>query len=595
MPFHRPLRRRGARPKTAAALAGVLLAGAGACTAPGRPSAAADGCAAQPLAPAALQGTGAASPLLGQHVITEGIVVGDFEGNDEAAGDLDGFFLQGKADGDMASSNAVFVYVPNGGPVAAGDRVQVRGTVEEQFNQTQVGTVTRVAVCQRGDHGVDQPEPTTLALPVDAPTDFEALEGMRVRLNGLTVAETRLLDDFGEVLLSAGGRLSTPTDAADPGQDARAVTAANLNRQIVLDDGRSGTQRRPVSYLPPGETLRAGDTLDEVTGVLSFAFDRWRVQPTEPVTFEAANLRTQAPTDVGADLRVASFNVLNYFTSLTGGRGATNPGDFTQQQAKIVSAIDALGADIVALQEIESNDGLATQALVDALNHAAGGQPWAAVPVPANFTGTDKITVGQIYRPAAAQRVGDPVALADPAFANARQPIAQTYASGGNAFTVIANHFKSKSCGEAAGENADQGDGAGCWNSDRVRQAQALTAFVAERRAATGDADVLILGDLNSYIREEPVDVLVLAGLVNQLTRHVSDPERYTYVFNGARGVLDHAFATSELSARITGAALWHINADEPDLLEYTGDPAYTVLDPYRASDHDPVIIGIGP
>ena len=122
------------------------------------------------------------------------------------------------------------------------------------------------------------------------PTDFEALEGMRVRLNDLTVAETRILDDFGEVLLSAGGRLRTPTDAADPGQDARAVAAANLNRQIVLDDGRSGTRRRPVRYLSPGGTLRAGDTLDELTGVLSFAFDRWRVQPTEPVTVRGRQL-----------------------------------------------------------------------------------------------------------------------------------------------------------------------------------------------------------------------------------------------------------------------------------------------------------------
>jgi predicted extracellular nuclease len=592
MALRRPLHSRGAQPAIGAALAGVLLAAASACSTPGTPSVANDdACAATALAPAALQGTGAASPLLGQDVIIEGIVVGDFEGDDNAAGDLDGFFVQGTPDGDPASSDAVFVYVPNGGPVTAGDRIQVSGTVEEHFTQTQVGTVTDVTVCQDGD----QPAPTPLALPVDAPTDFEALEGTRVRLIDLTVAETRLLDDFGEVLLSAGGPLSTPTDAADPGQDARAVAAANLDRQIALDDGRNGTPRRPVRYLSPGERLRAGDTVDELTGVLSFAFDRWRVQPTEPVRFEAANARTDAPADVGADLRVASFNVLNYFTSRPGGRGATTPEDVAQQQAKIVAAIDALDADIVALQEIESNDGLGTESLVDALNDTAGEPRWAAVPVPSNFTGSDEITVAQIYRPGSIERVGDPVALAGPAFANARQPIAQAYASGGNAFTVIATHFKSKTCGEATGDNADQGDGAGCWTGDRVRQAQALAAFVAQRRSATGDPDVLILGDLNSYTREEPVDVLVLAGLVNELTRNVPDPDRYTYVFDGARGVLDHAFATPELSAQITGAALWHINADEPDLLDYAGDPAYTVLDPYRASDHDPVIIGIGP
>ena len=463
--------------------------------------------------------------------------------------------------------------------------------VEEHFTQTQVASVTGLQTC--GNDAL--PEPFALTLPRPAAVGFEALEGMRVKLVDLTVAETRHLDDFGEVRLSAGGQLRTPTDVADPGQDAQAVATANLDRQIVLDDGRSGTHRRPVRYLSPGETLRAGDTLDELTGVLSFAFDRWRVQPTEAVTFEAANARTGAPADVGADLRVASFNVLNYFTTLTGGRGATNPRDFAEQQAKIVAAIAALDAHIVALQEIESNDGFATQDLVDALNDAAGAQSWAAVPVPASFTGTDEITVAQVYRPGSIERVGDPVALTDPAFANARQPIAQTYDSGGRVFTVIANHFKSKNCGEATGENADQGDGAGCWNADRVRQAQTLTAFVAERQAATGDADVLILGDLNSYTCEEPVDVLVLAGLVNQLTRHVPDPERYSYLFDGARGVLDHAFATPEFSAQITGATLWHINADEPDLLEYAADPAYTVLDPHRASDHDPVVVGIGP
>lgn len=166
MALRRPLHSRGAQPAIGAALAGVLLAAASACSTPGTPSVANDdACAATALAPAALQGTGAASPLPGQDVIMEGIVVGDFEGDDNAAGDLDGFFVQGAPDGDPASSDAVFVYVPNGGPVAAGDRIQVSGTVEEQFTQTQVGTVTDVAVCQDGD----QPAPTPLAFPSTHP------------------------------------------------------------------------------------------------------------------------------------------------------------------------------------------------------------------------------------------------------------------------------------------------------------------------------------------------------------------------------------------------------------------------------------------
>ena len=188
--------------------------------------------------------------------------------------------------------------------------------------------------------------------------------------------------------------------------------------------------------------------------------------------FSQANPRAHAPAEVGGTLRIASFNVLNYFTSVTGGRGASNPEDFAEQQAKIVAAISALNADVIALAEMESNNGVATQALVDALNEAAGQPRWAAVPVPANFTGTDEITVAQIYQPDAVEIVGDPVALPDPSFANARQPIAQTYTGRGETFTVIANHFKSKSCGQASGDNADQDDGAGCWNADRTRQAQ---------------------------------------------------------------------------------------------------------------------------
>ena len=591
MPYARPRHRPRARCALVTSLTGVLLAAASACSIGGPPTAAQAGeCTAEVLEPAVVQGPGPESPLLREELTIEGVVIGDFQGDEQADGDLDGFFVQGAADGDPASSDAVFVYAPNGAAVGAGDRVQVSGTVEEQFAQTQVADVTRLAICGRDS----LPDAISLSVPLTSPASYEALEGMRVELGGLTVAETRLVDDFGEVLLSAGGSLTTPTEHADPGQDARAVALANLERQIVLDDGRSGTQQRPVRYLDPGATLRVGDTLDELTGVLSFAFERWRVQPTGPVRFSRANPRVDAAAEVGGKLRIAGFNVLNYFTSLTGGRGASNPEDFAEQQAKIVAAISALNADVVALAEMESNDGVATQALVDALNDAAGQPRWAAVPVPVNFTGTDEITVAQIYQPHAVEPVGEPVALPDPSFANARQPIAQTFTGGGETFTLIANHFKSKSCGRASGENADQDDGAGCWNADRTRQAQALAAFVDDRRVASGDDDVLIVGDLNSYTREEPVDVLVLAGLVNQLTRHVPEPQRYSYVFDGARGVLDHSLATPGLSAKITGATIWHINADEPDLLEYTGDGAYTQLDPYRASDHDPLIVGIG-
>ncbi|MCV5689333.1 hypothetical protein OFN32_34515, partial [Escherichia coli] len=72
--------------------------------------------------------------------------------------------------------------------------------------------------------------------------------------------------------------------------------------------------------------------------------------------------------------------VLNYFTSVadsgnnnpTGqNRGATNHDEFLIQQAKIVSAMNKMDADIIGLMEVENNgfgDGSAVQNLVDALN-----------------------------------------------------------------------------------------------------------------------------------------------------------------------------------------------------------------------------------
>ena len=73
----------------------------------------------------------------------------------------------------------------------------------------------------------------------------------------------------------------------------------------------------------------------------------------------------------------------------------------------------------------------------------------------------------------------------------------------------------------------------------------------------------------------------------------------YSYTFDGQAGYLDHALANGPLAAQVTGAADWHINSDEPDILDYdtTFKPAAqdALYEPnqYRTSDHDPVIVGL--
>ncbi|MGY1779585.1 ExeM/NucH family extracellular endonuclease [Geodermatophilus sp. SYSU D01036] len=549
----------------------------------------------------AVQGTGASTPLGGQTVTVRGVVVGDVPG-------LDGFYLQdADGDGNAATSDGVFVYSP-GAAVDLGDTVAVRGAVTEFGGQTQITARTDVAVCADGT-AEDLPEPARLDLPAED-AERERLEGMLVApVDTLTVSEVFDLTSYGELTLSEGGLLVQPTELARPGAEAEAIAAENAMRGIVLDDGvsaRVGVTTRP--YLTPQTPVRVGDALAFTEPlVLGYGFDQWRLQPADGTAagvFAGQNTRPAAPDTVPGDVRVGAFNVLNYFLTLTGpnARGATSAGEFQQQADKIVTAVDTLDADVVTLMEIEDTDstgysaGNADAALADLvtrLNAAAGYEKWGFVPLPEELYDVDRDVIrnGIIYRVGVVQLVGDPVGLVDEeVWDNAREPQAQTFVKDGDAFTVVANHFKSKgSGGSATGDNADAGDGQGAWNGDRVRQAESLAAFIDELRER--DPDVISLGDYNAYTQEDPIAALRDAGLTDLGSRF--DADRYSYVFDALSGSLDHALATASLTAKVRGAVHWNINSVESFAYQYAGDEALYAADPYRSSDHDPLLVGI--
>jgi hypothetical protein len=112
---------------------------------------------------------------------------------------------------------------------------------------------------------------------------------------------------------------------------------------------------------------------------------------------------------------------------------------------------------------------------------------------------------------------------------------------------------------------------------------------------------VLVLGDLNSYRMEDPVRAMRDRGLVDLLAQFSGggQDEDYTYIYEGLAGTLDYAFASPELNPLVTGATVWHINADEAAVLEYSDAPGklpeYHDHGPFRSSDHDPVIVGLMP
>jgi hypothetical protein len=164
--------------------------------------------------------------------------------------------------------------------------------------------------------------------------------------------------------------------------------------------------------------------------------------------------------------------------------------------------------------------------------------------------------------------------------------------SGGEVVTLVVNHFKSKSCTGATGLNLDQGDGQSCFNARRVSQAQTLDAVLD----SLAPANPIVMGDLNAYSREDPIDVLHAAGYTGLSELFVDEAERYSFVFDGFSGELDHALAGAGVLDNVTGATIWHINADEPLILDYNTEfnpPGLYQPNAFRSSDHDPFLLGL--
>ncbi|MFB9965300.1 ExeM/NucH family extracellular endonuclease [Sinosporangium siamense] len=523
-----------------------------------------------------VQGTGDVSPLAGQTVRVEGVVTGDYQ----ESGQLRGFFLQDPTpDDDPATSDGLFAFAGTGlRDVAPGDKVLVTGRVIEFNGWTELSPVTAVDVC-----GTGAVTAAPYRLPRPSGATFEPLESMLVSFRGpLTVSEHYNLGRFGEVTVSSGGRLYQPTDR--PGVDPD----LNVRRSLLVDDG-SNTQNPPVVPYTSPRVVRLGDTALGVTGVLGYGFGQYRLHPTKPIEFLRTNPRLPRPLPVGGNVKVASLNTLNWFTTL-GSRGATTAAERDRQLAKLVATLKGLNADVVGLMEVENNGQTALDALVTALNAEVGAGTYAALTHPA--PGTDAIQVGVIYKPARVTPAGAARSSADPVFR--RPPLIQTFTrtGGGTPFTMLVNHFKSKGCDGATGPDTDQGDGQSCFNAERVRQAQATLGLI-------GDLDLVnpvVLGDLNAYGEEDPLDTLEAGGLSSVTKRHVPALLRYSYVFNGLSGELDHAYVGRDLLKRVTGATIWHTNADESRILDYNTEynpPALYKPDAFKASDHDPVLLGL--
>ncbi|WP_042060962.1 ExeM/NucH family extracellular endonuclease [Aeromonas allosaccharophila] len=654
-----------------------------------------------------IQGTGSASALATQTVtdkngnVTGKVSPGTFNvrGIVTALGQslTKGFYLTDPVgDGNPATSDGIFVYLSDKdfatkyADIKPGAELCLEAKVEEYYGGTQLKPTfesgkARVQVTTQGLN-----VPTSVLQVNEGESLAQAMnryEGMRVRLD--SSSDLHLTRNFGfdykvyrnNVELSHKAPLLKPTQihVASSPEAVALATKNGSNRLVVESDNKA-----PDGVLPwfPGWDadqgyLRLGDQLTGLEGVIVYNKDAFRLVVPGDVTLTAGALlrspeedRQDAPARLsGSDLRIGSFNVLNYFTSHSsiGGalnvlckdqadadsakgcnRGAKSQPEFEKQRTKIVNAITAMDADLLGLMEMENNgfeDNSALHNLVTRLNEQQkdASKHYAYVRLPVStltdgkFFGGDAIMVAMIYRPALLTPSGDASVIKLPEqryitggvakTAGQRDSLVQTFtiAKSKEPLTLVVNHLKSKGsgCYENGDGKTEPADLQGKCTEFRVSAAKVLGETVSKL-----PGQVLLVGDFNSYAKEDPIRVLtdynpatserkiVSASHTfigdqsyEQLGREVTrsyglidlnvkfnKEKAISYSYEGELGTLDYALANPALASKVAGVADWHINSFESNLFEYGNQYTGTLLksdNPFSASDHDPIIVDL--
>ncbi|MBL4856742.1 MAG: ExeM/NucH family extracellular endonuclease, partial [Idiomarina sp.] len=466
-----------------------------------------------------VQGDSNQSPKVDKQVTVRGIVTASWQPSEQ----LGGFFIHSlpeDIDENSATSEGLFIVTnKQHSQVNSGEWVRVTGQVEERSELTSLIEVSNITTCGEAK---TLPATTELNLPVGSLDQLEALEGMPVILSAtkgesLTVSGNYNYPRYGFFDIS-GGRLWTPTQIVMPGKDAKLQAQENELNRLQVDDNSNVTEPRPLPYseLQHGEqsSLRSGSTLKSFSGIISQFNNRYRIQPTDDLELETPSVQPQLAEKSDKALRIASFNVLNFFNGNGVGqgfptpRGADTPEQMQRQQKKIVAALTAIDADVIGLMEIE-NDGFgersAIMQLVKALEKASG-KDYAIAEPRAEKIGTDQITVGIIYQPKRVKPSSHAIFTRQGPFSwGSRPPLAQSFIATNTdqEFSVVVNHFKSKgSCPEdSESPNSNQNDGQACWNDLRLQSSRELTQWIQSESLT----NPVLLGDFNAYYQEDPV------------------------------------------------------------------------------------------
>lgn len=523
----------------------------------------------------AIQGEGQTSPFISgypyitdQEYFVKGVV------SAITTGLTKGFYLQALEDDyNLNTSEGLFVFTDqSSSSLKPGDVVCVKGKVQEYYNLTQLKVENNQWLKQG-----EQEAPQATAIEI-LPTD-ENFEHTLERYESMLVKTTPELDmrvtrTFGydyasrrNNMVLAQGRINMQPNQlfAAGSEQAKQQSIENAQRRLFIESDAKAADGQ-IPYYPEfgrsdidqnGSTedyIRIDDSIIGLEGVLSYGYNEYRLIVTNSLSqenFVRNDPRSEKPDIDEGDLRIATFNVLNYFNSPFGGdanqhgdnRGANNLAEFELQQAKIVNAIVRLDADIVGLMEIENNGfgaGSAIAQLVNQINSQISDKKkhYRFVAIDSNndgvtdeldSIGTDVITTGVIYRekvvkltenrviPMPSQQapevLDDKGKVIEDGKNYQRDTLAPTFkVKGGNEkITVAVNHLKSK--GSACWEDAAPVEQGGQGGKDLDFQG-ACEQFRVAAAVALGEAlqkikgHKVILGDMNSYGMEDPMLVL---------------------------------------------------------------------------------------
>jgi len=526
---------------------------------------------------ASVQGGASESPVIGQRVTVKGIVTLIQDGR--------GLYMEEPvSDTDDRTSNAIFVEFPDlPTGVETGSLVSVKGVVSEigggRYPLTALTDIEELIQCSTG-HALPL---TDVSLPLNGP-GREVLEGMRIQVNSPLVVTDVYQFGRGNFTLSGNGLQYAPTEVMAPGPETAELLAQN--KAFALPAMLSESMEHPGF-------LASGTTIDRISGVLAHDGRGLRISLQSTSPFTPVNFTPPVTTTAGT-LRVVGMNLHEYFNGDGKGlgfpapRGAETIDDFRRQRDRIGAAIKVLAPHVLAVTELE-NDGFGPDSAAQDFIRLANDTTrkiWAVARPAGDDTGSDRITVGLFYRTDRLKAIGPARTLTGAEFLRSRQPQAQLFQQlqDSSRILVVINHLKSKGSCPDTGENVDQKDGQACWNPMRLASAKKMSAWVKNIAATTATDNILILGDMNSYRNEDPIDAIRDAGFV-ELMDEKPGPS-YSFVYYGHYGTLDYAFSSTALLEHIQRAFIWNVNTILPTRMD--------LPQPWlRFSDHDPVVVDL--